>query len=487
MLKEVVVFFISILLASIPVVGGLFYLYRRGLVTMLYLKLMPGILAVLTCAYIVGHYGIFNITIVIAVFPIGITIMLAIFIYVAKTIVKQIKNLAIAAEQMAKGDFSKIADIKSKDEIGQLSEAFAKMTQVQQQRALLAAKIADGDLTEQVTVFSEKDILGNALEKMTTNLNNIIGDLITSSHKVTIGADQVSESSQSLSQCATQQAASLQEMTSSMTEIGAKTAANAENSNAVNQLVIKTRKTGEKSAQQMEAMKAAMKAISDSSVEIGKIINVIDDIAFQTNLLALNAAVEAARAGKHGKGFAVVSQEVRTLAARSAKAAQETTALIEGSATKVADGNSILEKTAKAFEEINEMVGKAAALVAEIAEASNEQSQGISQVNQGLSQIDGVTQQNTANAEETSAAAQELATLAGYLRKILSRFKIKTELQSAQPQKTPTPAAQSAPLKKLAPPEETEWGSIEAKTPRKDTVIVPEPLIALDDDEFGKY
>ncbi|MDH5543083.1 MAG: methyl-accepting chemotaxis protein [Nitrospinota bacterium] len=290
-------------------------------------------------------------------------------------------------------------------------------------------ELGKGNLNVSVETDREDEIgqMLSAVDKFSSDLSSVIREINMAAEQVNTGSAQVSDSSQSLSQGATESAASLEEITSSLTQIGSQTKLNAENASQANSLSTQAREMAEGGNKQMEEMVSAVTEINESSKNISKIIKAIDEIAFQTNLLALNAAVEAARAGRHGKGFAVVAEEVRNLAARSAKAAEETAELIEGSVKKAENGTAMAHRTSESLAEIVSGVTKVTDLVAEIAGASNEQAQGISQVNQALGQIDQVTQQNTANAEESAAAAEELAGQAINLKKMLARFTLKAE------------------------------------------------------------
>ncbi|MCL2669469.1 MAG: methyl-accepting chemotaxis protein [Syntrophaceae bacterium] len=227
----------------------------------------------------------------------------------------------------------------------------------------------------------------------------------TFSEDIVDSAGQVSMSSQKLAEGATSQAASLEETSASMEEMSSMTKQNADNANQAKAMMSEAHVVVEKANDQMTRLIRAIGEITKSSEETGKIIKTIDEIAFQTNLLALNAAVEAARAGEAGAGFAVVADEVRNLALRSAEAAKNTNALIAKTIKAVKDGNEITIATQEAFAENKEISNKIGQLVDEVATASHEQANGISQVNKAVSEMDRVTQQAAATAEEAAASA----------------------------------------------------------------------------------
>ena len=288
-------------------------------------------------------------------------------------------------------------------------------------------KMAGGDFSDCMKgdYKGEHAILKDSLNATIDSLNELLLQVNMSVEQVNSGAGQVSDASQSLSQGSTEQAVSLDEISGSMNKIGLQASQNAENSSMASKLSITARNYADAGSEQMEHLRSAMEDIHTSSSEIKKVIRVIDDIAFQTNLLAINAAVEAARAGVHGKGFAVVATEVRTLAQRSAKAASETTELIESSVIQAERGNKITNDTAQSLKKIVDGVVKVSDIVEEISAASDEQARGVSKTNEGIEQVNRVTQQNAANAEETAAASVELSSQAGELRTMISNFKLK--------------------------------------------------------------
>jgi methyl-accepting chemotaxis protein len=242
---------------------------------------------------------------------------------------------------------------------------------------------------------------GNILQRVSNSLGE-------GSSQVASAASQISTTSQSLAEGASEQAASLEETSSSLEEMASMTKRNAENAQKANDLAKQARQAADKGAGDMQTMSSAMEAIKVSSDDIAKIIKTIDEIAFQTNILALNAAVEAARAGEAGMGFAVVADEVRNLAQRSAQAAKETATKIEGAIVKTGQG---VEVSATVMQTLNDIVTKVRQvdeLISEVASASREQTQGITQINTAVSQMDKVTQSTAASAEESAASAEEL-------------------------------------------------------------------------------
>jgi methyl-accepting chemotaxis protein len=248
------------------------------------------------------------------------------------------------------------------------------------------------------------------------SISRVADDLAAGSEQTSSASAQVSSASQSLAEGASEQAASLEETSASLEELSSMTKLNAANSRSAKEKASEASRFSDAGAEKMKALLEAMDSLQTSSTDITKILKSIDEIAFQTNILALNAAVEAARAGEAGAGFAVVADEVRSLAQRSASAARETAAKIEASVQQSRNGALISGEVAARFGEIQVQVRELDTLVGQIASATEEQSQGISQVNIAVSEMDRVTQSNAASAEESASASQELNAQAGALR-----------------------------------------------------------------------
>ena len=243
-------------------------------------------------------------------------------------------------------------------------------------------------------------------------------------------SQQVAGAGQALSEGASNQASAIEETTSSLTEMAAMIKQNALNAGETDKMMKKnTNEVLRQANESMGRLSKSIEGIAGASEATRRIIKTIDEIAFQTNLLALNAAVEAARAGEAGAGFAVVANEVRSLAMRAADAAKETTALIDNTIQNVNQGKEFAIETQATFNQNIELADKATTLVSEIAVASNEQSSGIEQMNQAMSSIDQVVQEIAAHAEETASASEELnaqsAAMKGIVEELVGMLGIK--------------------------------------------------------------
>jgi len=423
------------------------------------------------------------ISLMIILILIGIALAVFLGLFISRIISSPVKKIVTAANQLALGDMDITFDTEYRDETGQLIKAFKNLVASTREQASLVERIADGDLTVDIPIRSDKDLLGRKLSEMVQKINGLLLNISNAAEQVSAGSKQISDSSMALSQGATEQASSIEELTASIEQVSTQTKVNADNASKANEMAEQAKNYAVTGNTQMKEMLKAMDDINESSSNINKIIKVIDDIAFQTNILALNAAVEAARAGQHGKGFAVVAEEVRTLAGRSANAAKETTALIEDSIKKSEEGTRIAKETAEALGKIVESVEAVTGLVSEINTASNEQSVAISQINQGIMQVSHVVQENSATSEESAAASEELSSQAAILYDLIRQFKLNGDATSRDRNSGMNHSVPGMPDNMQAKGK-NDTATQEAGIHKPD---MSKLVISLNDMDFGKY
>jgi methyl-accepting chemotaxis protein len=326
------------------------------------------------------------------------------------------KNVVGTMKKIAEGDLNITVETKdNKDEIGPALK--------QTVEALRGLIIEDGGVvlqaaaTKDLTMRLQRDYRGAYL-RMKENINVLVENLDQALQQVAQGTRQVSSASlqissgsQSLAQGANEQASSLEEVSSSLEQMASMTKQNANNSINAKNLATSANSNAEQGKQAMTRMTISINKIKESSDQTARIVKTIDEIAMQTNLLALNAAAE----------------EVRNLAQRSAEAAKNTANMIEESVRNAVDGVTIASEVARSFDEITDSNAKVNNLITEIAAASQEQSQGIEQINIAVTQMDKVTQQNAANSEESASAAEELSSQSEELQQMVNMFKLTDE------------------------------------------------------------
>ncbi|MBS4429720.1 HAMP domain-containing protein [Pectobacterium punjabense] len=298
-----------------------------------------------------------------------------------------------------------------------------------QEALTIAERVAKGDLTSQVVIDRQDETgqLLTALDNMNTSLRYIVSQVRDGSEAISTAASQIAAGNQDLSARTEEQASSLEQTASSMEELTSTIKNTADNTRQATAVSHQSSEAAKTSSDVMASVTHKMRGIRDSSHRMAEIIGVIDGIAFQTNILALNAAVEAARAGEQGRGFAVVASEVRSLAQRSATAAKEIKELIDDSVNKVQEGMQLVDSAEATMNTLTGHVSDVNAIIAEISQASQEQSDGISQINIAVGQIDTTTQQNAALVEESAAAALSLQSQATTLTQTVSAFKLTSQ------------------------------------------------------------
>jgi methyl-accepting chemotaxis protein len=399
---------------------------------------------------------------------------------VTRKITRAVRQLLNAADGIAGGDVDQQIDVRSNDELGELAKAFTRMTEYLKDVAVLAAHVADGDLTVSIEPKSPRDALGVAFKTMTVNLRSLIGEVTRTASSVGAASQEMSSTSEEtgkatgeiaqaigdVAQGAERQVQMVETARQAADDVTAAVRRTAEQAEQTAEVASQAREAAQHGVRAAEQANDAMQSVSDSSheltkairelsgksVQIGAIVATITGIAEQTNLLALNAAIEAARAGDQGRGFAVVADEVRKLAEGSQQAASEISALIgaiqteTGNAVKVVedgarrteDGASVVEQTREAFLTIGQAVDDMTVRIQEIAATAQEVTASAETMHQSISemgivaeassasteQVSASTEETSASTEQIAASAHELASNAAELNRLVGRFQI---------------------------------------------------------------
>ncbi len=366
-----------------------------------------------------------------------------------RTLVGEVGTLTAAAsggELSTRADAGKLRGAY-RDVVGGINATLDAVLAPMKEATSVLSRVAERDLSARMegAYRGEHATLKHALNQAAENLEQALGEVGMASEQVAAASEQISEGSQALAQGASEQASAIEEVSSSLQEMSAMAKQSAANAREARELAVGARQGTQGGVESMTRLSDAMARIKTSSAATAKVVKTIDEIAFQTNLLALNAAVEAARAGDAGKGFAVVAEEVRSLAMRSAEAAKNTAGLIEESVRHAEHGVEVSTEVGRSLTEIERRVSKVDEVMGEVFAASEQQTQGIGQINLAVDQMNSVTQQVAANSEESASSSEELASQAGRMRAMVGRFVLSTTRPASGKRSVPSAPGQQGP------------------------------------------
>ena len=358
--------------------------------------------------------------------------LISLVLYVLKQVVRPILTITEKARPLQEGTLKLDLDYDANDEIGDLArtlrDSMEKIRQYVEEINRMMYQVSTGDFNVVCSVPFIGDFysIEKSMESFTRSLSEAIANINRAEDNVFGHAEHLSGGAQLLAQGAIDQAAAVEELYATLDELSNSAKQNIETAANVKESAQLTREQVSLSSREMEQLVAAMADISDASKEIGRIISTIEDIAFKTNILSLNAAVEATRAGEAGRGFTVVSSEVRNLAARSNEAAQATRELIGNSVRAAEKGNQIVERVSETLQKTLELVQESNDAISVITDAVHAEAIAISQVTEGLGQISAVVETNTASSEESATVSTELFEQVRVLQEQTNRFQLKS-------------------------------------------------------------